>query len=353
MAPGVSLDKNGPVCCAAVESLMHKRHHDQHRQKISRAKTSVNNTWDPDKEALMKAMKHNVRRRDDNIERENMRLLLRFQEIDARRGPGTSSSSKAAAQAIIDPGRGVGSNAPARLQELRRIDDENRRIMKRLASTKPSADVRVHKLENGFRNQQKVMRMRCEHGQRSASVPRLRRHAQVDAADEECARLLRVEAMHREGSYLDLPESADAELSEGERDDGSQISPMSLLPRNGAMQGGALPNHSRQITEALMAKYQKPDISDGLDNEMEAELRAAEQQAEEAFRFKKALEVHIGSVQASNVDELAEERLRMARAIDVEVPPEPEPSAGMLSYGDVVQRAEAILGRQPVSQRAS
>lgn len=300
MAPGVPLNNSDPVCCAAVEGLVHKRHHGQ-QMKASKD----DSTWDPDIET--------PRRSGDRVDMERDRRL-RFE--DDRRGPGTSSSSKAAAQAMIDPVRGAGQ--AVRPQEPRDQSKERRRV----ALTKPSADERAQ-LESGFRSQQRVRGRRL----RQASS---RRKA--------------------EGyfSYLDLPPSAEACAGPESGSEGEETPQLGLAPqlqRNCARQGGALPERSRKATEALIAMCQNPGISRGLDTEVEAELQAAEQHAEQAFQLKKAWELHLRGAAPVSAEE--PEPLRMFRAIDVEVPllvsPTPEPGAAA-SGGTVLQRVEAILG---------
>jgi len=112
------------------------------------------------------------------IQQENLKLLLRMQEIEhrtpalsgmAETKPGSPHVSSelpvrrkvgsACARGASAPAAGkLGSRANARLQELRRIDSENLRLLRKLQDAKPA--VRVTQLNQMHQVNQKVMLMR-------------------------------------------------------------------------------------------------------------------------------------------------------------------------------------------------
>merc|ERR1719237_780388 len=79
-----------------------------------------------------------------------------MQEID---GKGGARATKARSSSL--PAQGRGSNSGARTRELRRIDAENQKLLRRLRSTK--ASVSVSQLEEEHRAKRGLVRLRCEH----------------------------------------------------------------------------------------------------------------------------------------------------------------------------------------------
>lgn len=161
MAPGVSIDRSASVCNAPVEDFIHRRQLYNLRSNINRARTHVNNTWSRQEEDRLQASRWNAKRRQNThdthaeIERENMRLMLRFQEME--KASVRKSSSVPTIKCSKTP---AGSNIGARNKELSRIEAENRRLLQRLRSTK--ASVSVSKLAEEHRRTEKVMHMRLE-----------------------------------------------------------------------------------------------------------------------------------------------------------------------------------------------
>lgn len=162
MAPGVSIDRASSVCNAPVEDFIHRRHLNALRGNVARARTHVNNSWSrPEEERLQASRIGNVKRRqtthdtEAEMKRENLRLMLRFQEMDKaalRRSASTPTMRKDRTPA--------GSNVGSRAKELSRIESENRRMLQRLRGAK--ASVSVSKLEQEHRQREKVMHMRLE-----------------------------------------------------------------------------------------------------------------------------------------------------------------------------------------------
>mmetsp|Transcript_75070 Transcript_75070/g.223751 ORF Transcript_75070/g.223751 Transcript_75070/m.223751 type:complete len:347 (-) Transcript_75070:224-1264(-) len=343
MAPGISLSRGAPVCCAAVENFVNDRHLNALRRKVSQSKTSIKNTWSQEEERRLQTSRRNVKReqvqgdRFADIEKENMRLLLKMQEIE-HRGP-----AKAAASAILGapppacsrggslPPIGTGSKCGARMREMRRIDEDNQRLLKKLQGAKSS--VNLPQLEDQHRHRQKVMRMRCEHQRpewkEMFPPPRIRASqpmspvASEGQIDAECERLLKLQEqlrskMEAADSLSDagaLPEATGDELGSpsAHRAVGSSDSPHrgSETPTASLeMVGGVIPARSRALAESLLAE-------EGL--ELGRPGRVAVDNAEDTEEAALAAK------------EAAANALRMAQALDVE-------SDGLLAYGDVVSR---------------
>lgn len=236
MAPGNRVDKNRPACCGAVEDFIQARHREEHKRKMSRAKSLINNTRSVREDNRLQASRINVKNnqvQDDRfaaIEKENMRLLMRMQEIDnhskaerSRANQGEFGAGKAAARIVLGmppqlvpsqqapapaqprmprctslPAMGRGSNGDARMREMRRIDEENRKLLKRLNGAKPS--VKVNQLEEQHKAQQKVMRMRRENGPKEPQsrfpLPFQLAPGAEPAEDEVDYDLQRIEGLH-------------------------------------------------------------------------------------------------------------------------------------------------------------
>mmetsp|Transcript_56124 Transcript_56124/g.180126 ORF Transcript_56124/g.180126 Transcript_56124/m.180126 type:complete len:336 (-) Transcript_56124:315-1322(-) len=333
MAPGMAVERRAPVCSAAVENFVRNRHLNAHREKVSRSRTLVNNSWAPEELQRLQTSRRNVKReqlqgdRFANIERENLRLLGRMQEIE-HRGP-----AKAAAHAVLAgasatalpaavvrnaslPPSGAGSRLPARLQELRRIDVENQRLLKRLHGTK--ASVSLLRLDEEHRSQQQLMRMRCEHQRsewkappprRSASAAELQVLAPVETAELYAAG--HGEPFEQEPPALELLELEPS----GQEPQGLAVDTQepgqadALSPAF----GGAIPAASRALAEALLAGHFSS----------QSQAAAAEQDAEAA---------------AAEAKDAAAAALRMATALDAG-------SEDLLAYGDVVQRLRSGSAR--------
>lgn len=303
MAPGTCVDRNRPACCAAVESFVAAKHRDAHKQKVSRARSLVNNGWSVREETKLQASRRNVKNdqqqdhRYADIERENMRLLIRMQEIDQRREAERrrggerhqrAEACTAAAQIVLGvpqkvvptrcisrsasvPCKGRGSNEDARMRELRRIDNENQRMLKRLQTTRPT--VSNKSFEDQHNAQQKVMRMRQERGPRMppSLVPLPFSAKPENDVDEDEERIQglhaalqrRVEelehmddvAVSDDGALPPVtPPSARSEASRSAAEPGDACE---IIDRPDAIErreyvGGQLPEHSRALVEKLM-----------------------------------------------------------------------------------------------------
>lgn len=350
MAPGVSLGR-APVCCAAVENFVNDRHLKALQRKVSQSKTSIKNNWTQEEERRLQTSKRNVKReqvqgdRFASIERENMRLLVKMQEIE-HRGP-----AKAAAQAMLGkpppgcarggslPPVGTGSKSGARNRELRRIDEDNQRLLRRLQGAKSS--VCLPKLEEQHQARQKVMRMRCEiqkpEWKEQYPAPKILPQlfpgrlqqppspgAFEEQIDAECERLLALQEQLRSKADLQdalsefaaLPEAAQEGTSSPSN--GQVQSPMSdaggLDGFDEGMLGGRIPASSQAIVDSLLAEdaAARGNFAGQL-----GESTAEAQDSEEA---------------ANAAKDAAQNALLMARALDT------GGDGGWLGYGDVVSR---------------
>lgn len=295
MAPGPPIDRRRPACCGAVESFVHARHRDAHRRKVSDARSLINNGWSAREEERLQPSRRNAKHeqlqedRFTNIERENMRLVLRMHEIDGR-APEHHPDLKTAAQIVLGmpavpaptqssartprcsslPAMGKGSNENGRMRELRRIDVENRRMLQRLQGAK--ATLSNNRLEQQHQVQQHVMRMRQESASR---MPGSRPPLPFDAQKAPALDLRRdhVEDLHAEM----LHRLQEMDKQEGHFENGasqaatprSVCSPSSAtIPSTSRQEGvscvgrsefmcGQMPNHSRLMVEQMMDEFQE------------------------------------------------------------------------------------------------
>jgi hypothetical protein len=362
MAPGNILDRNHPACCAAVESYIHARHDDAHKRKISGARSLINNGWSVREDTKLQASRRNAKRdyvqdtKFNAIEKENMRLLLRMQSIDRRDKDARGTAGKAAAQLLLDahptgptrklaqcsslPAIGRGSNATARMREMRRIDDENQRLLKRIQKTRSAVDVR--NLEKEHKAQQKVMRMRQEHGPpmpNHGPLPFSRRPIAIDTDAEED----RLQDMHAELQkrleYLEqqeesmgeehiLDKSISLEETPKSTRDGNKVrleTPDANKHLDNERQyiAGQIPEHSRALVEKMMQEYASQPTPKAVEDEVVVETDHAAEDAKAAM----------------------ENMLRKARAMDREAEREPleQRESECLSYGEVVARSRLSL----------
>jgi len=286
-----------------------------------------------------------------------MRLLIRMQEIDSRREAVRGDACKSAAKNLLGmpqtsrpvkcagmsrctslPAIGAGSNVNRRMGELRRIDDENRRMLKRLQGAKATHSNKNHEAQH--QDQQRVMRMRQESGPK---VPGSRlplpfsvvpgSEPQVDPEIERVeglhADLLRrVEELellegtsHYGASPLATPPSARscasnavASVGEGAREVGDHIERREYV-------GGQLPEHSRALVEKLFEEQEHAttDLDDEDDKDAVAKMLAA-----------------ASALETQELDPLAR--------VD---------NAEFLSYANVVQRSRASLQAANLSMMES
>jgi len=353
MAPGQILDRNHPACCAAVENFVHARHSDAHKRKILGARSLINNGWSVREDTRLQASRRNAKRdqvldsRFNDIEKENMRLLLRMQSIDRRDKDVRGTAGKAAAKILLDahpsgparqlaqcsslPAIGRGSNATSRMREMRRIDNENRRLLKRIQGTKSS--VNIQRLEEDHRAQQRVMRMRQEHGPPMPCLGPLPFSRRPVAVEQETDRL---QDMHDElQKRLELLEKQEESIAEDhilDRSISLDATPKSKCDGNDFSLdkcdatkhydndrqyiAGQIPEHSRALVEKLMQEFASQPSPQAGD-------------AQDAMDDAKAE---------------AESMLKRAMALEEEVSTQPlDRASECLSYGEVVQRSRASL----------
>jgi hypothetical protein len=228
---------------------------------------------------------------------------------------------------------GRGSNSEARMREMRRIDDENRRLLKRLQGSKST--VSNKRMEEQHRAQQKIMNLRQEHAPRMPGRQgRLPFSAlPISNVDPETQRLQDLhEELQRRLEYLEEQEPAlaasltatprsvhSSQLDDGanhidsNHEDGLHVDDEDLGGREYI--AGQLPEHSRKIVEELMREHYEPTSPQVGDAEEDAD--SAKEAAAEMFRRATAME-------AQEFDKLAGE-------------------VDYLSYESVVQRSRASL----------
>jgi len=149
---------------------MRNRRLSAHKSKLQRAKSLCNVDWSrreldrlgglgPRRNGKREQLKDD---REEDIKRENMRMLLKMQKqsMDKVHQPHQPQQAPARSSSLPEIKRPAmaGSNNVARMQELRRIDTDNKKLLTRLRTTKPS--VNLAKMESEFEKNQKVMQMR-------------------------------------------------------------------------------------------------------------------------------------------------------------------------------------------------
>lgn len=170
MAPCPAGPGAAVVCNKQVEKFLHDRRLDVHKSKIGRSRSTINNCWSEREEVRLQASRRNAKRhqvvgdRYSGIEKENFRLLQKMQEIDHRGAAPSKGKPDAKSRCASLPPVGVGSRIGARIQEARRIDQENQRLLKNMKAAKPSVNLR--KLSEEHNSQQAIMQMR-----RNAAAP--------------------------------------------------------------------------------------------------------------------------------------------------------------------------------------
>lgn len=219
---------HGKVPNKAMHGFDALRCHMVHCNRVSRSKSTIDNSWSGREVGKLQPSQRNVKRhqqrndRFDEIGRENRRLVQRFMEID-QKTPSWQPPSWAATrpnvpqmqrQQSLPPGAGLAEQEggvgqsqpapqrmsvaatpfgpttakrsasqpptatatrrmnPARKKEMQRIAEENARLLKKIQGARPAA-LRVNNLEQEHAHQQQVMRLRCEHSLRTR--PRNRR----------------------------------------------------------------------------------------------------------------------------------------------------------------------------------
>lgn len=140
---------------------MHDKRNDVHRGNLTRVRSGINNGWSSREEQRLAPSRRNAKKdqiqadRNRDIDKENIRLLLRMHEIDSHKRTERRSAS------VPPPprDRAAGSNNGARMKELNRIDAENKRMLGRLRTA--TSSVSISKLEEQHKSQQRIMQMRC------------------------------------------------------------------------------------------------------------------------------------------------------------------------------------------------
>jgi len=312
MAPGCTLDRKAPVCNAAVENFVRSRHHGAHRRKVAESRTSIATRWSDREEQKVQASRRNAKREqleDERyacIERENGRLLNRMQEIERQ------TPAKVVAQLALTPGAncrnasapGVGSKSGARVRELRRVDVENQRLLKKLQGAKPSLN--LGKMDTEYQKQQKIMRMRCAHQheqtREDARVANAALHERrlagecglVTAVDKDLGRLqalrdhLRAKADDEERSIAEQAAALEAHEASASRPGSRGGLSNDVLDDYMASYAGVIPANSRAIVDELLAEHARE-----AEREKDAEESAekAKTAAVEALRAAEALDI--------------------------------------------------------------
>lgn len=348
-------ERRAPVCNAAVEAHVKYRQYQEHRKKISRSRTTVDNMWTENAERKLQTSRHNVKReqhacdRAMNIDKENMRLLLKMHEIE-RRAPPTSSAGKATAQLVLGmptvasrsaslPPSGAGSKAGARSKELRRIDSENQKLLKRLQTAKSS--VNISKMDTEHRAQQRIMRMRCEHQHPDWKEVVRKERVTDDADGPEDADVARIEALtedlrRRAGETLvaladsqDMEERPRSRAMSAPRSCTANDANYTPASRKPSPIGGRIPIASQRfadqvLREAGLLDHPSPVSSCPEEPGCAGNNDDDDDDAEDAVLHAKAM---------------AEQAFRRATAACNEAEDYGAGNAEMLSYADVVQRA--------------
>eukprot|EP00933_Yihiella_yeosuensis_P062318 TRINITY_DN65278_c0_g1_i1.p1 TRINITY_DN65278_c0_g1~~TRINITY_DN65278_c0_g1_i1.p1 ORF type:complete len:364 (+),score=96.01 TRINITY_DN65278_c0_g1_i1:92-1183(+) len=340
-----------------VDEFMRNRHSAAHKLKLARCQSSINNTWSVKQEGKLQVSRVNAKKqqladeRYSKIEKDNMRLLGRMQEIEHR------SASKAVAQLLVGgarsapaapirsssmPAGGIGNAAGSRtnqrLKELQKIDVENQRLLKRLQGAQSS--VNMKKFDEGYRAQQNYMKMRCERPKEEWIHERAHNSAAIGEAlrqkaeeklkallgpepesiepagptDAECRRLLHLQddlrRKAKDDDDDDLSEAGDTlldddgrPLSQRSTDSNAKVGDDTASPSGSkhvkkrftcsspgtSPLGGVIPENSKNLVEQLLAEYAKDKEDD--EEGIEAETAAAKKAAEAAFREAEACDV--------------------------------------------------------------
>lgn len=323
MAPGIPAERQAPVVNVNVENFVRDKHFQEHKRKVSKTRTLIDNTWSEREEQRLQTSRRNGKReqimedRCHGIEKENLRLLMRMQEIE-RRG---SSARAAGAMLVGCSGRsssvptnpsvtgGPGSRVSARVKELRRIDAENLRLLRRLQGAKSSINM-PHLLES-HKEQQRVMRLRCEHQHpewkedmlksqhKMQLCARGQRLAEVSPEEADVHRIalmqerLRYKAEEDETDLLDdeVDVLTQVILRRGSQRRETEIPPIAAEGSGAAPEGespsgvpkfaGVIPKRSRALAEELLAEHlwEAEEVKD-----TEAEATAAKEAAAAAMR---------------------------------------------------------------------
>jgi len=335
MAPGVSAERGRSVCNAGIEEWVRQKHLDAHKKNIARSKSTIANQWSVREENKIGPSRRNVKKeqqteeRYSKIEKENRRLLGRMQEIE-RRG-----SSKLVGQMVVGgpkvPQRSgsvpaAGSRVSVRVKEMHRIDAENQRLLKRLQGAKSA--VNMAKNDESYKEQQRYMRMRCEHQHEDWVLERAQQQALLQAqtaeraalrappepiapiskepegpSDAECIRLLHLQDKLRaaaeadedsEDKSMDDLDEEQTQLQQNEEaepvEDGQDKEKPVVSPsQERSFLAGAIPETSKNLVEKLLAEYaadaERAELS------TQAQMDAAKTAAAAAFLQAEALDV--------------------------------------------------------------
>mmetsp|Transcript_94243 Transcript_94243/g.167582 ORF Transcript_94243/g.167582 Transcript_94243/m.167582 type:complete len:370 (-) Transcript_94243:173-1282(-) len=335
MAPGVSAERGRSVCNAGIEEWVRQKHLDAHKKNIARSKSTIVNQWSVREENKIGPSRRNAKKeqateeRYSRIEKENRRLLGRMQDIE-RRG-----SSKLVGQLVVGapkaPQRSgsvpaAGSRVSVRVKEMQRIDAENQRLLKRLQGAQSA--VNMKKNDESYKEQQRYMRMRCEHQHEDWILERAQEQALLQAqmaekaalrappgpisqepegpSDAECIRLLHLQDRLREKAaqaeeleeendwdedeQTQMPETDEAEDGEDGQDiEAEQAAPVVSPSKERVFIGGTIPETSKNLVEKLLAEYAADAERAELSTEAQAD--AAKAAAAAAFREAEAVDV--------------------------------------------------------------
>jgi len=417
MAPGNRVDKNRPACCGAVEDFIQARHREEHKRKMSRAKSLINNTRSVREDNRLQASRVNVKNnqvQDDRfaaIEKENMRLLMRMQEIDnhskaersranrvagaecgAGMAGGEFGAGKAAARIVLGmppqqvpreqapaqprmprctslPAMGRGSNGDARMREMRRIDDENRKLLTRLNGAKPT--VKVNKLEEQHNAQQKVMRMRRQNGPKEPQS-RFPLPFQLDLDAAPAEEEVDYDLQRIEGLHAGLQQQWE-EMQEQEQTGSGEVTPLpAASPRSVASDAAVDPDTTAAVGEIEEHAYDELSVArdfgggvghggaerrDFIAGAMPEHSRSMVEKMMEEYNGERPnssgpLPAEEGLFRVEDDRDAVAKMLAAADALEVQTYDPCSDGAEFLSYANVVQRTRAsVLSSLEVSDQ--
>lgn len=245
------------------------------------------------------------------------------------------------------------------MRELRRIDAENQKLLKRISGAKPT--IANKKNEEEHQAQQKIMRMRQEHGPRMPPSQIPLPFSAINAAHQEDVESKRlqdlVESMQKKVEDEEALEKQPVE--EEICDEGADTDDIPLSGRSSASNAappekdhtdhtegreytaGVMPNHSKSLVDKLM-------------EEME-ELEQRNKQPETVVEKEDAEDTRRQEAEFDR--DAVVKMLAAADALDTCSPQDLAPLAsdggGYMSYENVIQRSRAALEAASLSRDAT
>mmetsp|Transcript_62261 Transcript_62261/g.148593 ORF Transcript_62261/g.148593 Transcript_62261/m.148593 type:complete len:379 (+) Transcript_62261:45-1181(+) len=370
MAPGCAIERHAAVCNAEVEDFLRNNRQKEHRRKVERARSELKTGWSAGEVDKLQFLHQNAKKdrlREDRlgvIERENHRLLSRMHEISKR--PRQGGLGKMTAQMVLGaPGTsGARSSSaphirkqtitPARMAELRRIDEENKRILKRIQGAKPS--INRAKLDEAASQQQKLMRMRCEQPGPRTAPQRVAKEQEdlvyYDTPRDDIDLQQELANLGNNPSFIAAPSNEvlahEMQMAlEGANPSeaacisdlaGEPIEEHAAEPARKPQLGGEIPLASRMLTEALMQEH----FGDHLPTSPAAQVDSGGVPPEEGGDWE---------AEAAAAKEAAQKAFRQAQALDQESSMPWSDGLEMLSYELVVKRGVGASSISPPPRR--